>query len=117
MYAHLLPLLTALLFLAIPPSAPQHGGAPTSNDTIIERVRLELVSALDAGVEAAGTFARPAWYLHPYLTWVGDTDSIAEPPQAPNADERNEALGARPPFRRGTVCWWLWLLSGATLCW
>lgn len=99
MYTHCL-LLAALIFSAVSPSAhPQRDVARTRDVTIVERLRSELREALDTETRATEDVSLPERRFTPSLTRVG----ILLVPQ--------------PTFRRGSACWWLWLLSGVEVCW
>ena len=97
MYTHCL--LAALVFSAFSPSAhPQLDVARTSVVTIVERLRSELVEMLERETSAAEDGSLPARRFNRSLTRVG----VLPSPQ--------------PTFRRGSACWWLWLLSGDDVC-
>jgi hypothetical protein len=99
MYTHCL-LLAALIFSAFSPSAhPQRDVPPTSGVTIVERVRSELREMLDTNTGTAEDVSLPERRLTPSLTRVG---GLPVP---------------QPTFRRGSACWWLWVLSGVAVCW
>lgn len=87
-------LLAALMLLAFPRSGQQqHGAAPTSGVTIVERLRSELLSVLDNETGAAGDVGVPAERFNTYLT------------------------RPQPDVRRGSGRWWLWLLFGVDVGW
>ena len=89
-------LLVALILSAFPPAAQQHrGGAPMSGVTIVERLRSELLSVLVNDAGAAEEVSLPAGHFDPYLTRL---------------------RGPQPTLRRGSACWWLWVLSGIDVC-
>lgn len=122
MYAHWL-LLAALICAAFPPSAQQQrGAAPTGGVTIVERLRSELLGVLDIGAGATGDVSLPARPFNPYLTRVGGAqaayaESSGAVYSAERAIEKPDGLpGPQPTFRRGSNCWWLWLLSGIDVC-
>ena len=98
MYTHCL-LLAALIFSALSPSAhPQRDVARTRDVTIVERLRSELRDMLDTETGAAADVSLPERRVHPSLTRVG------------------RLRGPQPTFRRGSACWWLWVLSGVEVC-
>jgi len=123
MYTHCV-LAVALILAAFPPAAqPQRGAAPMSGVTIVERLRSELLSVLDNEAGAAEDVSLPAGGFTPYLTRVGGAgaayvESSGEVYSAKHAVETPDGLaGPRPTLRRGSACWWLWLLSGIEVCW
>jgi hypothetical protein len=105
MYTHCL-LFAALIFAAFPPSA-QHrrGAAPMSGVTIVERLRSELLAVLSNEAGAAEGVNFPAGQFTPYLTRVASARE--EPDGLPSP---------QPTVRRGSKCWWLWLLAGIDVC-
>ena len=115
-------LLAALIFSTFAPSAEQRVAAPTSDVTIAERLRSELLAALDIGAGASEDVSFSAAHVNPYLTRVGGvrvayTESSGEVYSAERAIEKPDGLpGPQPKFRRGSNCWWLWLLSGIDIC-
>jgi hypothetical protein len=117
MYAHCL-LLAALIFSAFPP-----GAAPESDVTIVERLRSEFRSVLGNKAGAAEDAIRPAGHFDFYLTRAGGAraayaESSGEVDSATLAMEKPDGLpGPRPTYRRGSSCWWLWLLFGIDVCW
>ena len=123
MYIHCL-LLAALILSAFPPAAEQpRRVAPMRGVTIVERLRSELLRVLDNEAGAAEDVNPPAGRFTPYLTRVGgagaaDVESSDEVYSAKHAIETPDGLpGPRPTLRRGSACWWLWLLSGIEVCW
>ena len=116
-------LLAALIFSAFPMSTQERGATSTSGVTIVERVRSELLRVLDSEALAAEDVSLPAGRFGPYLTRMGAAraayaESSAEGYSAKRAVEKPDGLpGARPNFRRGSSCWWLWVLFGNELCW
>jgi hypothetical protein len=123
MYTHCL-LLVALILSAFPPAAqPQRGAAPMGGVTIVERLRSELLSVVDNEAGAAEDVSLPAGRFNPYLTRLGGAraayaESSAEMYSPTRAIEKPDGLpGPQSTFRRGSSCWWLWLLFGNELCW
>jgi hypothetical protein len=117
-------LLAALIISAFPPSAhQQRGAAPTGGVTIVERLRSEFLSVLVNEAGAAEDVSLPAGRFNPYLTRVRGAraayaESSAEVYSATRAIEKPDGLPSpQPTFRRGSSCWWLWLLFGNQLCW
>lgn len=120
MYAQCL-LLVTLIVSAFPSSTWERDAAPTRGATIVERLRSELLSVLDKEAAAAEDVSLPARPINPYLTPAGGTGvASAESSDAFSAERAIERpdvlLGARPTFRRGSACWWLWVLFGNELC-
>jgi hypothetical protein len=115
MYAHCL-LLAALIFSAFPP-----GATPGSDVTIVERLRSEFRSVLGNKAGAAENAIRPAGHFNLYLTRAGGAraaESSGEADSATLAMEKPDGLpGPQLTFRRGSRCWWLWLLFGIDVCW
>ena len=117
MYAHCL-LLAALIFSAFPPSA-----APRSDVTIVERLRSEFRSVLGNKAGASEDAIRLAGYLNFYLTRAGGArasyaESSGEVDSATLAMEKPDGQPVpQRAFRRGSRCWWLWLLFGIDVCW
>ena len=111
-------LLVALIFSANPPDAQQQlGSPPKSGVTIVERLRSEFLSVLVNEAGAVEDVSLPAGSLKPYLTRAG-SESSADVYSATRAIEKPDGLpGTRSTFRRGSSCWWLWLLFGNELCW
>jgi hypothetical protein len=98
MYTHCL-LLATLIFSAFSPSAhPQRDVARTSDVTIVERLRSELREMLYTETRTTEDVSLPGRRLTPSLTRVAGLPL----PQ--------------PTFRRGSACWWLWVLSGVEVC-
>ena len=85
-------LLVALILSALAPVAQQQpGAAPMSGVTIVERLRFEVRSVL--------------------ANETGDVYS------AKRATEKPDDLpGLQRSMRRGSSCWWLWLVSGVDVC-
>ena len=85
-------LLVALILSAFAPVArPQPGAAPMSGVTIAERLRSEVRSVL--------------------ANETGDVYS------AKRAIEKPDGLRSlQRTIRRGSSCWWLWLVSGVDIC-
>jgi hypothetical protein len=115
-------LLAGLIFSAFPTSTQERGATTTSGVTIVERLRSELLSVLDSRALAAEDVSLPASRSGRYLTRHGgahpDADSSADAYSAARTAEMQDGLrGARPHFRRGSTCWWFWLLFGHELCW
>jgi hypothetical protein len=110
-------LLVSLILSAFFPITQQHrGDAPMRGATIVERLRSELLSVLDNEALAPEDVSRPARSLEPYLTRVG-AESSAEVYSATRAIEKPDGLPApRSTLRRGSGCWWLWVLFGDELC-
>jgi hypothetical protein len=116
-------LLATLIFSAFSHSAQQHGGAaPARGVTIVERLRSELLSVLDTGAAAGEDSSLPARRFGPNrtpasgapVTWAS---SLASAYTAERAIEKPGVLvGSRSTFRRGSTCWWLWVLFGNELC-
>jgi len=122
-YTHCL-LLAVLIFSAFPPSAQhQRGAAPTSGVMIVERLRSELLAVLNIEAGAAEDVSLPAGRFNPYLTRVGGArasyaGSGGGGYSAKRAIEEPDGLPRpQPALRRGSSCWWLWLLSGIDVCW
>ena len=120
MYAQCL-LVVTLILSAFPSSTWERDAAPTRGATIVERVRSELLSVPDKEAAAGEDVSLPAQPINPYLTPVGGTGvTSAESSDAFSAERAIERpgvlLGARPTFRRGSACWWLWVLFGNELC-
>ena len=122
MYAHFL-LLAALIFSALPPSAQhQRGTAPTSGVTIVERLRSEFRAVLGHQAGAAEDVSLRTERFDPYLTRTGIApavyaESSGEVYSAKRAIEEPDGQpGPQPTRRRGSRCWWLWLLSGIDAC-
>jgi hypothetical protein len=123
MYAQYL-LLAALIVSTFSPSAQhQRGATATSGGTIVERLGSEFLSVLVNEAGAAEDVSLPARRFNPYLTRSGGapsaaTESSAEVYSARRAIETPDGLPSpQPAFRRGSMCWWLWLLFGNELCW
>ena len=117
-------LLATLLFASLAPSAQQQRDtAPTSGVTIVERVRGEFLSVIGIRAAAAGEVSFPAGGFTPYLTRVsGARAAYAESPAEVNSTKRavekaDGLVSRQPTFRRGSTCWWAWLLFGNELCW
>ena len=117
-------LLVALILSGFSPAAEQpRGAAPMRGVTIVERLRSELLRVLDNEAGAAEDVSLPAGGFTPYLTRVGGAgaayvESSGEVYSAKHAIEPPDGLPAlRPTLRRGSACWWLWLLSGIEVCW
>jgi len=117
-------LLAALIFSSFPTSTQERGATSTGGATIVERVRSELLRVLDSravAVEDVSLHARRVG--GPHLTRHGGTQpDVADPSTETYAAERTIEMpdGLRatgPHFRRGSTCWWLWLLFGSDLCW
>ena len=99
MYPHFL-LLAALIFSAFSPSAhPQRDVARTSGVTIVERLRSELLDILDNETGPAEDVTLRSGRFSPSLARLRGLP------------------GPQPTVRRGSACWWLWLLSGTEVCW
>jgi hypothetical protein len=115
-------LLVALILSAFPSSAQERGATPTRGLTIVERLRSEFLSVLDNEAAAGKDVSLPARRLGQYLTPVtgapaANAESSAERYSAERASEMPGGLpGSRPTFRRGSTCWWLWVLFGNELC-
>ena len=92
MYAYCL-ILAALIFSPDAASTRQHRDVPrASGITIVERMRSELRSVLgpnDPATKEASVAAKP---LAPDLTRLA------------------------PTRRRGSGCWWIWMLFGVDVC-
>lgn len=123
MYAHCL-LLAALIFSAFPPSAQhQRGAAPTSDVTIVERLRSEFRSVLGNKAGAAEDAIRPAGHFNFSLTRAdgaraANADSSGDVYSATRAMEKPDGPpGPQRTLRRGSSCWWLWLLFDIDVCW
>jgi hypothetical protein len=114
--------LVALIVSAFASSAREPGAAPTRGVTIVERLRSEFLSVLDTKAVAGEDVSLPARRSDEYLTPVSgapDThaESSAEAYSAARATEKPDGLlGSRSTFRRGSTCWWLWVLFGNELC-
>ena len=106
-------LLVTLIVSAFPPSAPQRrGAAPTGGVTIVERLRSELLSALGSEAGAAPDVRLSAQRSNPVLTPASDHVYAAT-----HGIENLDGLpDLRPTLRRGSSCWWLWLLFGVDAC-
>lgn len=120
MYAQYL-LLVALILSTFPSSAREHGAAPTRGVTIVERLRSEFLSVLDTEAAAGEDVSLPARPFNPHLTPVSGAPTYAESSSEAYAAERvierpDGLLGQRRTFRRGSTCWWLWVLFGNELC-
>jgi hypothetical protein len=94
-------LLVALIFSAFPSSAQERRAAPTRGVAIVERLRSEFLSVLDTEAAARKDVSLPSRRLDPDRTPEGDAPVV---------------LGPRLTFRRGSACWWLWVLFGNELC-
>jgi len=107
-------LLVALILSAFPSSAQERGATPTRGS--------EFLSVLDNEAAAGKDVSLPARRLGQYLTPVtgapaANAESSAERYSAERASEMPGGLpGSRPTFRRGSTCWWLWVLFGNELC-
>lgn len=110
-------LLFSLILSAFSPITQQHrGAAPMRGVTIVERLRSELLSVLDNEALAAEDVSLSAGSLTPYLTRVG-AESSAQVYSATRAIEKPDGVPApRSTLRRGSSCWWLWVLFGDELC-
>ena len=124
MYTHCL-LLAALIVSAFSPSAhPQRDVAPTSGVTIVERVRSELREMLDTNTGTAEDVSLPAGRFNLYLmqvggSWAAYAESGGKVYPAKRAIEKPDGPpGQQPTLRRGSGCWWLWLIfTGIEVCW
>lgn len=106
-------LLATLILSALSPSAPQRrGAAPVDGVTIVARLRSELLSMLGDAAGAAPDVRLSAQRSNPVLTpATGDVSS------ATHGTENLDGLpDLRPTLRRGSSCWWLWLLFGVDAC-
>jgi hypothetical protein len=105
MFTHCL-LLAALIFSGYPRSAErQQGAAPTSDVTIVDRLRSELLSVLDKEAVPAGDVRVPRGPVA-YLTRSSDARPVSA----------NGLSAPQPTFRRGSPCWWIWLVFGISVC-
>ena len=115
-------LLVALILSAFPSSAQECAAGPTRGVTIVERLRSEFLSVLDSKAAAGENVSLPARRFHQDLTPAGGApatyaESSGEAYSAQQAIEKPVGLlGSRPMFRRGSTCWWLWVLFGNELC-
>jgi hypothetical protein len=121
MYTHCL-LLVALILSAFPPAAQhQRGAASTHGVTIVERLRSEILIALDNEAGAAEDVSLPAGRFNPSLTRlrgarVAYAESSSDLYSAKRAIEKPDGLpGPQPTLRHGS-CSWLWLLTGIDIC-
>jgi hypothetical protein len=104
MYAYCL-LLAAFIYSAFPPFAPRHRDlAPTNVVAIVDRVHSEILDVLGLRARDADATSVVAARLGPRLTRGSVRPATTEP----------DVL--QPTLRRGSRCWWLWLLSGADVC-
>ena len=126
MYTQCLLLLAALMSAALPMSTQGCHATSTSGVTIVERLRSELLRVLYNEALAAEDVSLPATPVSPCLTRThrarpadadSSTDSSAGEYVATRAiDDPDGLFGQRPTLRRGSGCWWLWVLFGVELC-
>jgi len=115
-------ILAALIFSTFPMSTRERGATPTSSVTFVERLRSELLRVLDTEALGAEDVSLPARRVGSDLTraraaQTAYADSRAEAYPTERAVENPDGLRRlRPNFRRGSSCWWLWLLFGNELC-
>ena len=106
-------LLATLILSAFSPSAPQrHGAAPAGGVTIVERLRSELLSVLGDAAGAADDVRLSAQRSNPVLTPASGDVSLA----MHGIEHLEGQPELRPTLRRGSSCWWLWLLFGVDAC-
>ena len=99
--------------------------ADLSGVTTLEQLRAGVfLGVLDNEAGAAEDVSLPAGRFNLYLTqvggaWAAYAESGGKVYPAKRAIEKpNGPPGQQPTFRRGSGCWWLWLIfTGIEVCW